>query len=111
MIRHISMFTMKPGAALEDNIAALARYLEELPKLENSIIASRVQVSVNPGLSAPEGAPVAFAQVLQQIDFATPAAAAAYPESEAHRALTVFSADMVLKVTAMDFITEDLKPI
>ena len=107
MIRHISMFQMesKPanGKTVAENTQALVEFLNALPAREPSIVGNRVAPYVGQQPELPEEDPVMFHQVVQMIDFAKPEDAAAYPESQAHQSLMVFSQGMVKKVSAIDF--------
>ena len=107
MIRHISMFQMeqapKNGKTVEENMTALVAFLNELPQQEPTIVGAKAASFVGQQPELPEEAPVMFHQVVQMIDFAKPEDSAAYPASQAHRALMEFTQGMVKKVSAIDF--------
>lgn len=107
MVRHISMFTMEEnpsnGRTVEENETVLKEYLSKIPEQEPSIIGCRVYKTVSPALTMYDDSSVAFAQVVQALDFKNAEAAAAYPATPAHAALQAFSEGIVKKVTTIDF--------
>lgn len=111
MIRHISVFTFldtpADGSTKDANIEALRSYLDDLPARCPLIRRQAVHVGLGGAPALPEDAPLLFGELIQIADFATPEDAAAYPASRAHRELTEFSAQMLRKVTAIDFALSD----
>lgn len=111
MIRHISVFSFLDAPAdsstKDANLEALRSYLDSLPARCPLIHCQAVHVGLGRAPALPEDAPLLFGEVIQIADFATPEDAAAYPASQAHRELTEFSAQMLRKVTAIDFEVPD----
>lgn len=97
MIRHIAIYTLKNRT----DLPAARQTLEEAGVL----LAEAADYRVAVGVGCPPEQPVpgvCFGDLVQTVDFATEAQAAAYASSAAHRQLMEATAGLFALVTTMD---------
>lgn len=107
MIRHISMFSLHDnpsnGKNKKENIALVKKYLDEIPNKLPYIAGYSVGQTILADNICDNEAPVIFGDLVQIIDFNTPADALNYPNSDIHNELVSVSEGIVKKVYVIDF--------
>lgn len=106
MMRHVSVFRVKPEHRTPEVIASLAQHLRELPRQLDTITECEIGVKPFPmPTQSPDGA-VQFYDLIQIITFATEADCMAYPGSQAHRDFLAASSRYMEQVVGLDYPVE-----
>ena len=102
MMRHVSVFRLRPECRTPEIIHSVAEQLRALPQKLGTITGCEIGVKPFPMPSAsPDGA-VQFYDLIQIITFATEADCMAYPLSQAHGDFLAFSSQYMEQVIALD---------
>lgn len=103
MMRHVSVFRLKPEYRREEIIRALERQLKELPGKVPAITACEIGVKpLGMPAESPDGH-VQFYDLIQIITFATPEDCAAYPASRGHLEFLETSGPYMEQVVGIDY--------
>ena len=106
MMRHVSVFRVKPECRTPEIINALAAQLRSLPQALPTITGCEIGVKPFPmPLESPDGA-VQFYDLIQIITFASEADCMAYPASQAHRSFLATSSPYMEQVIGLDYPVE-----
>lgn len=103
MMRHVSVFRLKPEYRTQEVIDQIRQQLEALPEQIPAIQAC--EIGVKP-LAMPTESPdghVQFYDLIQIITFASPEDCAAYPASEGHMRFLASSNEFMEQVIGIDF--------
>ena len=106
VMRHVSVFRLKPECRTPEVIEAVASALRELPRQIPTIIGCEVGVKpfAMPPVS-PDGH-VRFFDLIQIITFASPADCAGYPATAGHRQFLASSSRYMEEVIGIDYPAE-----
>ena len=103
MMRHVSVFRLKPECRTPEIIAQVEQALRDLPNRVLAITAC--EIGVKPAAmpaESPDGH-VQFYDLIQIIDFATPEDCAAYPATEGHQTFLESTSQYMEQVIAIDY--------
>lgn len=103
MIRHVSLFRLKPECRTPEVIALVETQLKALPAQIPTITAC--EIGVKP-FSMPTQSPdghVRFYDLIQIITFATPEDSMAYPATTGHQAFLAASKQYMAEVVGIDY--------
>ena len=103
MMKHVSMFRVKPEHRTPETIEMLARHLREMPGKEPSIVECEIGVKPFPMPTQTPGGELLFYDLIQIIAFATPDDCMAYPGTQAHRDFAALSDPYMELVAALDY--------
>ena len=106
MMRHVSVFRLKPEYRTPEIIDSVAAQLRALPQALSTITHCEIGVKPFPmPLESPDGA-VQFYDLIQIITFASEADCMAYPASQAHQAFLAASSRYMEQVIGLDYPVE-----
>ena len=103
MMRHVSVFRVRPEYRDPERISMLADELRRLPERIPTIL--QCEVGVKP-MAMPTESPdghVQFYDLIQIISFATPEDCAAYPATAGHQRFLACSAEYMDQVIGIDY--------
>lgn len=103
MMRHISVFRVRPEHRTPETIALLEQHLKELPRHVSTITDCEIGVKPFPMPTASPDGNVQFYDLVQIITFATPEDCAAYPASQGHLDFLAFSKPYMEQVVGIDY--------
>ena len=103
MMKHVSVFRLKPECRTPEIIAQVERALRALPEKIPAIVSC--EIGVKPTEMPPESPDghVKFYDLIQIITFASPADCAAYPATAGHREFLAATSGYMEQVAAIDY--------
>ncbi len=106
MMRHISVFRLKPECRTPEIIQSVAAQLRALPQALSTITDCEIGVKPFPGPSESPNGAVQFYDLIQIITFATEEDCMAYPTTQAHNDFLAASHDYMEQVIVLDYPVE-----
>lgn len=103
MMRHISMFRVRPEYRTPETIALLEAHLNALPESIPTIISCEIGLKPFPMPTETPDGRVTFYDLVQIITFKTPEDCAAYPASQGHLDFLAFSERYMEQVVGIDY--------
>ena len=103
MMRHVSVFRVKPEYRDPETIQMLEDTLKALPERLPTVTSCEIGVKPFPlPTGSPDGA-VLFYDLIQILTFETPEDCAGYPKTEGHLDFLSFSSPYMEQVAAIDY--------
>lgn len=103
MMRHVSMFRVKPEYRTEEVIDLVEAQLKALPQQVPTIISCEIGRKPMPMPTESPDGHVKFYDLIQIITFATPEDCMEYPRTAGHNALLAASGMYMEEVVGMDY--------